>query len=498
MDSAVFSAGPTGIKSQNFFPIIFRRRRGSTSPPLTNVEANPGPHRKRKSHKARSRRQQHLGGLDELHLTREAKLADANFTALGKRYNVKTVAVSKRAKQTQKKPPRSRKSSRKSSDEIKEQPVQTHKKRKSSPKPEKTPQMDPFQKGEMETDLKVPRKKRKSLRQIAREHNRDPKVVRDWNKRRKTPGGWARKKTPGSGRPRKTSTRTDREIKRLAKSKKKENISKITRELKESLDDPPSRMTVSRRVHESTARCYRLTKKPLILSSNKEDRWKWAETHLNWTTRQWEQVVWSDESRMTLWLDNSGGVVWLPPEHSPNDRIAPQVPHGGGGFNIWGCFHAGGVGPLVKVEEKMNGRWYKKEILEPHAMPFMDELIKSQHKRASRRYRVWCYQHDNARPHDNHDNNAYLDSKINEWKPKFKVLVWPSHSPDLNPIENLWAHIKDKLRDYQTRPTNVNVLWKRVQKIWKEIPRSLLKNLAHSMPKRVRDVIKNEGWSISY
>jgi transposase len=26
------------------------------------------------------------------------------------------------------------------------------------------------------------------------------------------------------------------------------------------------------------------------------------------------------------------------------------------------------------------------------------------------------------------------------------IMDWPANSPDLSPIENLWAHLKDKLR----------------------------------------------------
>eukprot|EP00270_Netrium_digitus_P011132 TRINITY_DN3518_c0_g4_i1.p1 TRINITY_DN3518_c0_g4~~TRINITY_DN3518_c0_g4_i1.p1 ORF type:complete len:122 (-),score=17.50 TRINITY_DN3518_c0_g4_i1:172-537(-) len=38
-----------------------------------------------------------------------------------------------------------------------------------------------------------------------------------------------------------------------------------------------------------------------------------------------------------------------------------------------------------------------------------------------------------------------------------EVLDWPAQSPDLNPIEHLWLHLKRKLSDYEMAPTNMHM-----------------------------------------
>jgi hypothetical protein len=79
-----------------------------------------------------------------------------------------------------------------------------------------------------------------------------------------------------------------------------------------------------------------------------------------------------------------------------------------------------------------------------------------------------------------------------------EVLIWPAQSPDLNPIEHLWSHVKMRLGEYPEPAGGMLELWERVQTIWGEIPQSVCQNLIESMPRRVEAVIKAKGGYTKY
>jgi hypothetical protein len=66
------------------------------------------------------------------------------------------------------------------------------------------------------------------------------------------------------------------------------------------------------------------------------------------------------------------------------------------------------------------------------------------------------------------------------------IMDWLGNLPDIHPIENVRAIVKARLQ----RVPNITLLppWERAIKImWvKDLPISLMKKLAHSMPKRIQ------------
>lgn len=97
------------------------------------------------------------------------------------------------------------------------------------------------------------------------------------------------------------------------------------------------------------------------------------------------------------------------------------------------------------------------------------------------------------------DNNSVHTSKLTrQWfarHPELELIGSPVNSPDLNPIENLWA---DMVRDIF--PRNVERLEDYVVQRWEEKRNNpqYFKNLYASMPYRIQAVIENNGGITKY
>ena len=80
---------------------------------------------------------------------------------------------------------------------------------------------------------------------------------------------------------------------------------------------------------------------------------------------------------------------------------------------------------------------------------------------------------------------------------KIQILDWPGSIPDLNPIENLWTVLKDKISERQ--PTNAKMLEQALKEVWvQEMTTEYCRSLVESMPKRLEAVIKAKGCPTKY
>ena len=73
----------------------------------------------------------------------------------------------------------------------------------------------------------------------------------------------------------------------------------------------------------------------------------------------------------------------------------------------------------------------------------------------------------------------------------------PANSTDLNPIENIWSII-DETTYKDPAPKTMKKLKRRLRFAWKNETLDTLKELAHSMPRRLENVIQNKGGHSGY
>ena len=188
---------------------------------------------------------------------------------------------------------------------------------------------------------------------------------------RETGGATSR---PRSGRPQLLSDRDKWHLVRIVQSNRQQSAKQARNNFVQSSGTVASLSTVRRALYEAGYHSRVAVRKPFISVKNRQDRLKWCRRHQEWTDEQWKKVIWSDESRFTLFQSDGRTHVWrLPKEKYDVNCIVPTVKHGGGGVMVWGCFTWDSLGPLVRVEGIINSQRYI-DILNAHLIPFMEGL----------------------------------------------------------------------------------------------------------------------------
>ncbi|CAG8660808.1 13745_t:CDS:1 [Dentiscutata heterogama] len=222
--------------------------------------------------------------------------------------------------------------------------------------------------------------------------------------------------------------------------------------------------------------------KPLISANNKVKRQAWAKDHLNWSTHQWRNVVWSDESVFKQFSQNYNTRVWrTSTEEFDESCLVPTIKHSPSHM-FWGCFSWHGLGPIIPIRGRMNGEAYVK-LLRRHAIPVVCQLVPDGQG---------IFQQDNAPAHTcSKVKNVFRNANI-------PVLPWPAQSPDMNPIENMWQEVERCLRNFPDNPTSIQDLEEKVKAAWYSIPPSYYRRVINSMPRRVEACDDVDGGSTRY
>ncbi len=78
---------------------------------------------------------------------------------------------------------------------------------------------------------------------------------------------------------------------------------------------------------------------PLLSAKNRKRRLQFAQAHQNWTTEDWKNVAWSDESRFLPWHSDGRIRIWRKKHESMDPSCLVSTVQGGGGvIMVWEIF----------------------------------------------------------------------------------------------------------------------------------------------------------------
>jgi transposase len=291
--------------------------------------------------------------------------------------------------------------------------------------------------------------------------NSIPRMVRMYKFRKTT----ARKK--GSGRP-KILTK-EQKIKIRAALAKNPRIS--LQEMKNIASATCTIQTIWNYLVNTGLKSYKVYKKPELTFIHKLARFNWAVAN---RSRDWSSVVFSDEA--SFWLHEITGRMWV---RKRSEARLPCPTHARK-IHVWAGITIHGPIGLCIFDGILTAQRYI-EILEDHLLDGADEALG---------VGQWVFQQDNDPKHNARISKSWLLVNVPE------LLEWPSRSPDLNPIENLWGYLKIKVR--KRGPTDINSLITIIEEEFRAIPIEFYHNIFESMNRRIDQVIERHGECTDY
>lgn len=202
--------------------------------------------------------------------------------------------------------------------------------------------------------------------------------------------------------------------------------------------------------------------------------------------RQWVKdrldykcVVFTDEKKFNL----DGPDNWMTWTRAGHRVKRNKRQAGGGSIMIWGMVFSDGDLKIKKILGTQNSRKYK-DMLSIFAVPYIRQKLGND----------FIFQQDNCPVHTSAEIMEFFDNQ------GIDILEWPSRSPDLNLIENVWSDLSRIVYD-GPQPKNLKELEKLIDNAVTTLNRErtdFISSLYDSMYDRCLKVISTKGSKIRY
>ncbi|KAI9041265.1 uncharacterized protein KD926_007219 [Aspergillus affinis] len=258
------------------------------------------------------------------------------------------------------------------------------------------------------------------------------------------------------------------------------------------IDEAVLKRSIQNLTREWGKRKWRQKRRPEIKPEHAVKRLAWAREYEFMTPEDWACVKWSDECTVERGVGKRPIWTWLRPQEQLQQHDLHLVRCGKGVKRMfWAAFGEQtrtGLIPLDGDPYSAGGGVTGKIIADLYRA-FLPEIV----------HPGDIFMHDNASVHTSHILRDILrDMGI-------QVMVWPPYSPDLNPIENLWALMKEEIYKLYPELEHANdteltrqLLIQAAKEAWQAIEQRILVRLSQTMPHRVKAVIESQGWYTKY
>jgi transposase len=240
--------------------------------------------------------------------------------------------------------------------------------------------------------------------------------------------------------------------------------------------NPLGRETIRKMRHDNGLHYYKCEPITSLTPTHELNRMKFCEEILNFEHQP--PIIFTDES--TVVVDLNIGGIWRYKGEKRADGFYVLNAHPVH-VMVWGGIGTDGFKtPLLRCPQRVNKESYTLMLVNND----IPDLLKERYGDN------YLFQQDNATPHKS--ARAGLSAKLNflPW--------WPSKSPDLSPIEMIWAFIKQKLRGQLF--ISPESLFEGIEGVWNSItPEIIIKFTNSFIPRlticlRLRGVCLNGHW----
>jgi len=186
------------------------------------------------------------------------------------------------------------------------------------------------------------------------------------------------------------------------------------------------------------------------------------------------EIVFTDTS--SIWLFDNNHQGWF---HS-NENNSLSVDKHSGKIHIWGAISMlYGKIAMCTFRSNLDSKLLL-DILKEDLLPAAGYCYPE----------GWFLQMDN----DSKNTSILIQNFVYNYVPNF--IDWPSRAPDLNPIENVWKLLKQKVR--KRLPSTLDELENVIHEEWANLHDDTIIEICESFPDRIEQCLEKQGGRLNY